>query len=251
MKLKIGAHSIEIGAAGDNGVMGSSLTALTPFDRESVHLSLPEPEANPLYDEQSDDPFAILLDKPGDVKSIEFTSSNLTVANLILAMQGEENVDSGWNAPVTFSLFNKSVRIKTMAVDGERFVINIPKAIITGKIDNDLNRKEGIKISFVVKVLSPRDASDNPLVPVYINPETISGKVATPVISQATNTVTVTCATGSATIKYTITGLDPLVYGSTYSTPFAITEDVLVRVIATKTAMDNSNYAQKVCEYAS
>lgn len=63
--------------------------------------------------------------------------------------------------------------------------------------------------------------------------------VANPAISITTNDATITCATGSAVIKYTLDGSDPRYNEKalTYSAPVTLTSGQTIKAYATKTAM--------------
>ena len=72
---------------------------------------------------------------------------------------------------------------------------------------------------------------------------------ATPVITVADNSVTITCATEGATIYYTTDGSDPTADSSVYSSPIALTETVTVKAFAAADGYDDSETAEKECEY--
>ncbi|MDD5688238.1 MAG: FG-GAP-like repeat-containing protein [Elusimicrobia bacterium] len=71
--------------------------------------------------------------------------------------------------------------------------------------------------------------------------------VATPTISPAAGTysgsvsVTLTCATGGAEIRYTTNGTDPTSSSTLYSAPFTLTANATVKACAFKTAMTDSS----------
>jgi len=77
----------------------------------------------------------------------------------------------------------------------------------------------------------------------------IAEKVATPVISCSSNTVTITCATDGAAIYYTTDGSTPSSSSNSYSDPFGIDSTVTVKAIAIKASCDDSDVASQECVY--
>ena len=68
------------------------------------------------------------------------------------------------------------------------------------------------------------------------DPGTIT-RVAMPTITEVADTVTISCATAGATIKYTTDGTTPFAStATTYSAPFAVTPPKRIRAAATKTS---------------
>ena len=72
---------------------------------------------------------------------------------------------------------------------------------------------------------------------------------ATPVITVADNSVTITCATEGATIYYTTDGSDPTADSSVYSSPITLTKTVTVKAFAAADGYDDSETAEKECTY--
>lgn len=72
--------------------------------------------------------------------------------------------------------------------------------------------------------------------------------VAQPVISQSGNTISLSSATIGAAIHYTLDGSDPDENSTLYSTPFNITEDKLVKAIASKGG-NNSEISSLYCGF--
>jgi hypothetical protein len=130
--------------------------------------------------------------------------------------------------------------------------IDIRKGNLTGRPTGKFTKKGELIHEYTVSILSPRDASNDPVIPFEFYSDAASGRVATPVISQDGNDVSVSCATGGATIYYTTNGLDPLNsdYRTEYSSAVTITGDVLFRAAAIKADTLDSYYASKVCEYS-
>lgn len=78
---------------------------------------------------------------------------------------------------------------------------------------------------------------------------TVIGRVADPEIACASNEVTMTCDTASATIYYTDDGTEPTAESTAYSEAITITEDTTFKAIAVKDGMANSNVVTEECEY--
>ncbi len=74
-------------------------------------------------------------------------------------------------------------------------------------------------------------------------------QVATPAITVADNTVTITTTTDGASIYYTTDGTAPSAESTAYTAPFALTATVTVKAIAIAEGYDNSEIAEKKCEY--
>nr|MCR5658690.1 chitobiase/beta-hexosaminidase C-terminal domain-containing protein [Bacteroidales bacterium] len=84
-----------------------------------------------------------------------------------------------------------------------------------------------------------------------------TAKVAAPTITVAgtgtgtdntyyeTATVTLACTTAGSTIHYTTDGTDPTTSSSTYSAPFAVTDNATIKAIAVKTNYSNSDVASQ------
>ena len=243
-------YSVSIGACGDNGAMGSSLTELIYVKKGSVELDFPELEETGVWDGKSDDPFEIIRNHPETLKSIKFVTTANIVSNMQLA-GGTARSGGGLDYTILSDTTNyKSVQLITNAFQGEQMYIDIRRGSLQIRPTGTFTRAGELLVEVMITVASPRDASDEPLVPVEIYAQAASGRVATPIISQDGNDVTITCSTDGATIKYTINGLDPAEYGATYSSAVTITGNVLVRAYATKDGVLDSHYAQAVAEYS-
>ena len=59
-----------------------------------------------------------------------------------------------------------------------------------------------------------------------------------------TKTVSISCATAGATIHYTTDGSEPTSESATYSAPFVVNKTTMVKAIAVKTGMDDSNVGE-------
>ena len=84
---------------------------------------------------------------------------------------------------------------------------------------------------------------DNNLV--FTTKETVQDTVATPVISNSGNNVTMSCATASSTIRYTTDGNVPTEESTAYSSTITITETTTFKAKAFKTGMNPSAMATK------
>ena len=88
---------------------------------------------------------------------------------------------------------------------------------------------------------------DNDLV--FTTKETVQDTVATPAITNSGNDVSMSCATGSATIRYTTDGSTPDESSSAYSSTITITETTNFKAKAFKTGMNPSAVATKKVTY--
>lgn len=79
-----------------------------------------------------------------------------------------------------------------------------------------------------------------------VAPEVVMETVATPVISQDGNNVSIACTTAGATVKY---GFSATALDNVYTAPFAITANTTVYAVATKDGMKNSEMATKDVTY--
>ena len=247
----VGLESILIGACGADGVMGEDLVPIGHIVEESALLSFPLPTKTAITDEGALDPDMILLSS-GGMKKLNLSTRDMQNSNLILAFGGSENGSGGWDCPTDIYVAERSVQAKSKVYSGVRKVYNLPRILVTAAFNGGFKEKDPGTINLELLVLTPRDASDVALRPIYIDPENISGKVADPVITQSgLATFTIACSTDGSAIKYSITGLDPTGdYGTAYSAEVTITEDVLVRAVATKAENDNSNVVSKIITYA-
>lgn len=248
-------NSVLIGACGADGAMGSSLTELIYVKKDSVTIDFPEREKTGIYDGKSDDPFTIIRNAPETLKNMKFMTTRYALATLQL--DGWTSDSGNADAPILSETTNeKSVRFISNAFQGEVLYIDIPRADLEIRPTGTFTNKGELLFEVTVSVISPRDGSDEPLAPVSFDITAADGRVATPVISQDGNNITITCATSGATIVYTINGLNPLAldsgsarYGTEYSTTFAITGDCQVRAGAYKTDLLDSHLASLVAEY--
>ncbi len=107
-----------------------------------------------------------------------------------------------------------------------------------------LKCKDGNKTKFYT--------GDNPLVSFYLLDGTGVNitKVANPSISCTDNTVTITCTTKNATIYYTTDESVPSSSnGNPYTAPFGISSTTLVKAIAVKAGLEDSEVIEESCTY--
>lgn len=75
-----------------------------------------------------------------------------------------------------------------------------------------------------------------------------AGYVAAPIVSQVSNTITITSASAGATIYYTLDGTTPSNLSTEYEDPFDITEDTNIKAIAYKGG-NNSDVTTQYCGF--
>ena len=105
-----------------------------------------------------------------------------------------------------------------------------------------------ITATVTVKAIAAADGYDNSEIATkectYVKPVT-----ATPVITDADNTVTITCETEDAVIYYTTDGSAPTAESTKYEAAFPVTASVTVKAIATKEGYTDSEVASTEVEY--
>lgn len=113
--------------------------------------------------------------------------------------------------------------------------------------DGDIIVSFSYSNSVITNVNFTYKIDDEPTPPVIVDPE--KETVATPVISQEGNTITISCATDGASIYYTLDNQSITPPNTLYSTPFEITEDCTVKAIAVKDGWNDSAEASEVVTY--
>ena len=83
----VGVSTIKFGTCGTNGTMGTTLTAIGIIVPDSVLLTLEAPDKIDIFVEDFAFPFISIPD-PDVVQSFEFSSRDVSPANLVKALGG-------------------------------------------------------------------------------------------------------------------------------------------------------------------
>ena len=172
---------------------------------------------------------------PTLVSDVKITSpntiSNIGLEDIILSYKGGDNATS-----TALNIINNNKTIKTLDMDNISKQIVIPATTFTpnttytfevvAKYDdyNDLSKKDSITINI---------GDQTQVSPVYINHYESKIKKGTQIILKSN--------TEGSEILYTLDGSDPLTHGLKYESPIVITKNIVLKTIAIKNHMDNSD----------
>lgn len=164
-----GISKIEIGACGADGAMGSSLAEVANIYKDSVELTIEAPDKTEIQCEGSDAPDILAVDGSGKVKQLAFATLDLSTTNMELFLGGA--VATGvWSAAVSDDPIYKSIKITTIAYSGYYYVIDIPRALVLGKLTAPLKKTDVGKIECEAHIEAPINASGVYLSPYQITP---------------------------------------------------------------------------------
>lgn len=159
-----GVDTIKIGACGSLGTMGSTLASVTKLKRDSVDLVKELAESFMLMiEESSAADFEAITD--GKPLTLTFETYDVNGDNMVLAFGGTKSTSLKWVAPVLDVLTEKSVEIKTKAVEGFYTKLEIPRASVKASLVSPLKRTDAGTIRFVITTLTPEGTGGALLAP--------------------------------------------------------------------------------------
>jgi hypothetical protein len=166
----IGLTSIRIGDVGATGIMGTTLTTISPTVPDSAHLILEAPGTTDLYVEENDLPDISILGTAK--KTLEFATRDIGGAILEEAFGGTYVPPTGatlgvWSAPVTAVVIKEScIEAVSKTYNGKKLKIEIPRASIKTGGDLRFTKTESGQVTFSCDVLVP--ASSTQISPIVI-----------------------------------------------------------------------------------
>lgn len=190
----------------------------------------------------------------GATKELTITNNKVTstVDTQVLTLEGSS---AGWYFNTSdgylyaASSTNNYLRTQATQDDNAKATITIrdSKATIIFQGENERNELRYNNGTQIYSCYASTSTQPN----AYIFKKVTSGteQVATPTFSPAAGTyneaqnVTITCATGGATIYYTTNGSDPTTSSSVYSGPIAVSATTTIKAMAVKTGMTDSEVA--------
>lgn len=165
-KVLTGVGHIKMGACGANGVMGSTLTAFSKIENDSVVLTFDEPSKEVITCEDLSAPLVTLTD-PSVVRKLEFGTHDFDPDTLALVFGGSV-ASNKWSAPVSFSPIEKSVEVVTKAIDGTYYRVQVPRANVSASMSGKIGKKGVGALKVVCEVLMPFDGTGAALSPITI-----------------------------------------------------------------------------------
>jgi len=160
----IGLESIRIGAVGVTGVMGTTLSTISPTVPDSAHLIIEAPASTDLFVEETDLPDISILGT--SKKTIEFATRDMGTAVLIEAFGGSA-AGTVWSAAVTAAVIKEScIEAISKVIKGFQLKIQIPRASVKAGGDLRFTKTESGQISFSCDVMIP--ASSTQISPIVI-----------------------------------------------------------------------------------
>lgn len=152
----IGLAKIETGNIAADGGMGTSLEQLGYTYQDTCTMTQDDPETNDFYAEEVDDPVKS-FSKAGKIV-LSYQLMNPSPEAMVTLMGGTASKSNPsladndtWNAPDAQPQIEKSVRI-TPAIG---YIIEIPRAKITAKIDAQFQKSGMFVIQVTATVLTP------------------------------------------------------------------------------------------------
>lgn len=152
-----GITSVEMGEMGADGVMGANLKEVGAIVNDTVVFSIEEPEIARIKIEGTDDP-DILAIQSGGAKTLKFQTRDFDPETIARIMGG--TVTSGkYSAPVNSKTkIWQSVKITGDIVDGEKAVLEIPKALIYAKMTGNFQMGESGILEVTCEIGTPESA---------------------------------------------------------------------------------------------
>jgi len=163
-----GLDKIEMGACGADGAMGATLSELKIAD-ESAIMEIGEAEVKKFFLEGVDAPDIIKILGKNRLKELQFSVPEMSIDSFELFLGGA-TVTGKWSASITDIEIYQSIKITTVVYAGFYYVIDIPRALIIGKLTLPLKKGEIGKFDVKAIIESPEDASNVPLSPYQITP---------------------------------------------------------------------------------
>lgn len=147
-------ESVKMGAAGANGVMGSSLSDITQIAAGTLTMNFPEPTKTDIIPEEGETAFVSL--KEAQSKTIEFESLNMDVDALAVLFGGA--VVTGTFTPgASFSMPDQSFQFTTRVLSGKKQTWKFPKVSVSGSFSGSLSKTDVLKLKYTITVLQPYD----------------------------------------------------------------------------------------------
>lgn len=160
-----GVEKIEVGPVGADGAPGTNLEEVTGLRLDSVNVTIPAIEGNPIYVEETESAFDELDDDQPDPVQVTF-ASYVADNETLHAIYG--GTLSGGKYTPSRSGEIRTVIITTKAREGSQKRFVFPRVRLRPSIDQTLTKSDLTAVTATGTALTPYDGSGNALQDFYM-----------------------------------------------------------------------------------
>jgi hypothetical protein len=156
----LGLSKIEMGAIGNDGGMGSTLSQLGYTNQDSAQLTMEVPTATEFFAEEVDDP--VLVSKKAGAITFAFDIMNPApevLAQMLGGTAGKSEPtladNDKWEAPDSVSDIEQSLKITPK----QGFIFEVPRASISANLTGNFAASSIMLLHVEAKVMTPTNTS--------------------------------------------------------------------------------------------
>ncbi|GAB1464042.1 hypothetical protein [Pedobacter sp.] len=149
-------ESLKMGAAGANGVMGTTLADIFKIAAGSVTFDWPEPTTTDITAEEDSSAWVSLEEK--QPKKISFESQDMSLEAVKVAFGGSITTTK-LTPGINFTIPPQSLEIITRALQGSKAKWSFPLVQVIASLTGTLQKSDLLRIKFSVTILQPTNAS--------------------------------------------------------------------------------------------
>lgn len=155
-----GLAKIEIADILPSGAIGTTWTQVGYTSQGSCKLVEAEPSITEFVPEESDSPLVSIY--KGGVTELQFSIMDATPTILAKILGGTATgsmPNRVWAAPLAKASIEQSIKITPVS----GYIITIPRALISGKINSEFSSKNIMLVDLKASVLIPSDGTSKPM----------------------------------------------------------------------------------------